>query len=101
LSAYVYPSLGCKSVADIDKRAIVACLKPLWVTKPETAKRVRARIEQILARATALDLRQGDNPASWSLLRHLPPVAQGAGGAAPRGAALRGGAGVRAPVKKP
>lgn len=52
----------------------MAVLKPIWTAKPETAKRVRARIEKVLARATALDLRHGDNPASWSLLQHLLPT---------------------------
>jgi integrase len=75
LAAYAYPRLGLKDVANIDKRDVVAVLRPIWTTKPETAKRVRARIEQVLARATALDLRHGDNPAAWSLLRHLLPAA--------------------------
>jgi integrase len=75
LAAYVFPRLGSKNVADIGKHDVLAVLRPIWTAKPETAKRVRARIEQVLARATALDLRQGDNPASWSLMRHLLPAA--------------------------
>jgi integrase len=35
---------------------------------------LRARIEQVLNRATALDLREGDNPAAWSLMQHLLPT---------------------------
>lgn len=73
LKAYVYPTIGSKDVAAVTKSDVVRCLRPIWLSKPETAKRVRARIEQILSRATALDLRQGDNPASWNLMRHLLP----------------------------
>ncbi|MGC1864066.1 MAG: integrase arm-type DNA-binding domain-containing protein [Methylocystis sp.] len=73
LAAYVYPHIGDKDVAAISKSDIVRCLKPIWLSKSETAKRVRARIEQILSRATALDLRQGDNPAALGLMQHLLP----------------------------
>jgi integrase len=75
LAAYAYPRLGSKNVADIGKHDVLACLRLIWAAKPETAKRVRARIEQVLARATALDYRKGDNPAAWSLMRHLLPAA--------------------------
>ena len=40
-------------------------LEPIWRTKPETASRVRGRIETVLDWATARDHRQGDNPARW------------------------------------
>jgi integrase len=38
-------------------------LEPIWTAKPETAGRLRARIEKVLDRATARRLRTGDNPA--------------------------------------
>jgi integrase len=75
LAAYVFPRLGSKDVAAITKADVRACLRPIWTAKPETAKRLRARIEQVLNRATALDYREGDNPAAWSLMRHLLPAA--------------------------
>ncbi|MEE4454760.1 tyrosine-type recombinase/integrase [Novosphingobium resinovorum] len=39
-------------------------LRPIWHKKPETAKRVRGRIERVLGAAKALGLRSGPNPAS-------------------------------------
>ena len=54
---------------------VLAALQPLWAEKPETASRVRGRIERVLDAAKARGLRDGDNPARWrghlSLL--LPP----------------------------
>jgi len=40
-------------------------LEPIWTTKPETAGRVRGRIESVLDWATARGYRQGENPARW------------------------------------
>ena len=47
LEQYAYPKLGKVPVAEIDTALVVAVLKPIWRTKPETAKRVRGRIEAI------------------------------------------------------
>lgn len=44
---------------------VVAVLKPLWQTKPETASRLRGRIERVLDAAKAHGLRVGENPARW------------------------------------
>jgi len=43
----------------------VKVLEPIWTEKPETASRVRGRIEAILDWATARGYRQGENPARW------------------------------------
>jgi integrase len=40
-------------------------IEPIWATKPETANRVRGRIETILDWATVRGYRQGENPARW------------------------------------
>jgi integrase len=40
-------------------------LEPIWTTKPETASRVRQRIEAVLDYATAIEAREGVNPARW------------------------------------
>ena len=40
-------------------------LEPIWTTKPETAKRVRGRIELILDWARVSGHRSGENPARW------------------------------------
>ena len=44
---------------------ILAVLQPIWLEKPETASRVRGRIERILDAAKAKGLREGENPARW------------------------------------
>jgi integrase len=51
----------------VDTDAVLAVLRPIWQTKPETAKRVRGRIERILDAAKAHGLRSRDsmNPAAW------------------------------------
>jgi hypothetical protein len=65
-------SLAAYAGAIMDKRVdaistddVEAILKPIWTTKPETADRVRNRIERILAAATARKFRTGPNPAQW------------------------------------
>jgi integrase len=46
---------------------VLRALRPIWMVKPETASRVRGRIEKILAAAKARGLRPRDaiNPALW------------------------------------
>ena len=44
---------------------VLSVLKPLWNEKPETASRVRGRIERVLDAAKAQGLRSGENPARW------------------------------------
>lgn len=51
----------------IDTEAVLSVLKPLWVRAPETASRLRGRIEAILdaARARGQVGRNEANPARW------------------------------------
>jgi integrase len=49
----------------IDTEAVLAVLKPLWQTMPETASRLRGRIEAVLDAAKAKGYRSGENPAAW------------------------------------
>jgi integrase len=44
---------------------VLAALRPLWKEKPETASRLRGRIERVLDAAKAQGLRNGENPARW------------------------------------
>jgi integrase len=44
---------------------VLSILKPLWNSKPETASRLRGRIERVLDAARAQGLRDGENPARW------------------------------------
>ncbi len=72
LRKHVLPVLGSLTVAAIDTPLVLKVLKPVWESAPETASRVRGRIESILDWATVSGFRQGDNPARWSgHLEHL------------------------------
>lgn len=44
---------------------MLAVLKPIWTEKPETASRLRGRIEKVLDAAKAKGHRSGENPARW------------------------------------
>jgi len=65
LESYVFPVIGRLSVASIDTGLVLKCLEPIWTTVPETASRVRGRIEAVLDWCTARQYRTGDNPARW------------------------------------
>jgi integrase len=62
---YAFPKLGKLAVADIDLGSVLGVLEPIWLTKTETASRVRGRIEAVLDWAAVRNLRTGDNPARW------------------------------------
>jgi integrase len=65
LATYVYPVFGSLPVQAVDVRLVMNAIEPIWTTKPETASRVRGRIESVLDWATARGFRQGENPARW------------------------------------
>jgi integrase len=75
LQAYVYPLIGDMVAGAVDGSAVLRVLRqsvgrgkearPLWEAKPETASRVRGRIEAVLDYAKVRGLRDGDNPAAW------------------------------------
>ena len=75
LATYVYPVIGDLPVAAIDAGLVVQVLDPIWTEKPETASRVRGRIEAVLDAATVRGFRQGPNPAQWKgNLAHILPA---------------------------
>jgi len=65
LKTYVYPLIGDLPVATIDTSLVMKVLQPIWNAKPETASRLRGRIEAILNWATVSEFRTGLNPARW------------------------------------
>lgn len=65
LATYVYPVMGDLPVAAIGTAHVLSILEPIWKAKPETASRVRGRIETILDAAKARGYREGENPARW------------------------------------
>jgi integrase len=58
-------SLANKPITEIDTEDILAVLKPIWLSKSETASRLRGRIEHVLDAARATGHRAGENPARW------------------------------------
>ena len=76
IATYAEPIIGALTVQAIDTGAVMRVLEqerldknkkptPLWQLRPETAYRLRGRIEQILDWATARGYRTGENPARW------------------------------------
>ena len=65
LQSYAYPKLGSIDVKAIETVHVLDILNPIWNAKPETANRVRQRIEAVLDYASAKGLRTGTNPARW------------------------------------
>lgn len=68
--------LGNLPVGEVDTQAVLSVLQPIWSRTPETASRLRGRIELVLDYAATQGWRQGDNPARWRghLKNVLPPV---------------------------
>lgn len=75
LETYAYPVIGKKPISDITKIDVLAILEPIWLTKNETASRLRGRIETIIDYAKAKEYFEGDNPAAWKgMLKPLLPM---------------------------
>jgi integrase len=75
IATYASPIFGSLPVEAIDTALVTQALEPIWTSKPETASRLRGRVERILAWATVRGYRSGQNPAQ---LKHhldqlLPP----------------------------
>src|SRR5258708_3544051 len=62
LKAYAYPAFGDRRVDQIDTPEILKALSPIWLTKQETARRVRQRIGAVLDWPKAAGFRAGSNP---------------------------------------
>ena len=82
LACYAYPVLGDMTVSTIDTAAVLRVVEPIWLSKTETANRVRGRIESVLDWATVRGHRSGDNPARWK--GHLAGVLPAPGAVAQR-----------------
>ena len=73
LTVYAAP-IRDKRVSEIETDDVLRVLKPLWQTRPETASRLRGRIERVLDYAKAHGWRSGENPALWrGHLRNVLP----------------------------
>ncbi|MCA0359202.1 MAG: integrase arm-type DNA-binding domain-containing protein [Proteobacteria bacterium] len=78
LATYVYPVMGELPVGSIGTGHVLQILEPIWQDKPETASRIRGRIETVLDAAKARGYREGENPARWRghIAQILPPRAR-------------------------
>jgi integrase len=65
LATYAFPKIGKQPVASIDTDLVLRVLEPIWTTKPETASRLRQRIQAVLDWASARGYRSKENPAQW------------------------------------
>ena len=74
LETYAGP-IRQKSVADVDTDDVLRVLQPIWQKRPETASRLRGRIERVLDFAKVRGWRSGENPALWrGHLAHILPA---------------------------
>lgn len=71
LAEYVFPTFGDKCVDLVDSADILKVLSPIWLTKAETARRVRQRIGAVLDWAKTAGFRSGDNPVT-TITKGLP-----------------------------
>jgi integrase len=75
LATHVLPKIGALPVASIDTAQVLRVLQPAWTKIPETASRLRSRIEAVLDWARVNKYREGENPARWrGHLDHLLPA---------------------------
>jgi hypothetical protein len=86
LRAYAQPVVGRLAVAEIDVPLVLKVLEQsveaersyaagaLWTARPETANRLRGRMEAVLEWCKARGHRGGDNPAAWSILGKVLPA---------------------------
>ena len=65
LETYAFPIIGGLPVSNVDTSLVLKVLEPIWITKTETAARLRGRIESILDWAKVRGYRAGENPARW------------------------------------
>jgi integrase len=86
LRTYAEPVIGALPIADIDVPSVLKVLEqsvqaertypagPLWIARPETANRLRGRIEAVLDWAKARGHRTSDNPAAWEVIGKVLPA---------------------------
>ena len=65
IETYANPVFGNLPVGDVATTHVLAAIEPVWLSKPETASRLRGRIERILDFAKTRGWRSGENPAAW------------------------------------
>lgn len=71
LETYAFPSMRSIPVDKIESKEILAALSPIWIEKPETARRVKQRMKTVFDYAKAKGWRASDNPVE-GISRVLP-----------------------------
>jgi integrase len=71
LKKYAFPFFGDRPVDQVGTPEVLKALSQIWLTKPETARRVRQRIGTVLDWAKATGHRSGDNPIN-GIAKGLP-----------------------------
>lgn len=71
LTKYAFPALGDRRVDQIETPDILQVLSPIWLAKPETARRVKQRIATVMDWAKAAGHRSGENPVA-GVVKGLP-----------------------------
>ena len=65
LERHAFPVIGNMPVSEIALPQVLKVLEPIWLEKPETASRVRQRMETVMTWATVSRHREGENPCRW------------------------------------
>jgi integrase len=73
LETYAFPKIGDMTVDRIDRRELLDVLSPIWIEKPETARRVRQRMGAVLDWAFVKGYRETEAPLR-ALSKALPKV---------------------------
>ena len=72
LATYAFPIFGSLYISDLNTDLVLKAIEPIWITKAETASRVRQRIETVWDWARARKYVEGENPAR--LRGHLDKI---------------------------
>lgn len=62
LETYAHPHIGAMKINTVTSAHVLDVLNPIWLSKPETARRVRQRMEEVFRWAKAANHVSGDNP---------------------------------------
>lgn len=62
---YVYCFIGKKDISEVNSTDIYNILDPIWQQKPETARRIKGRIDNVMSFAIAREYRSNPNPVNW------------------------------------
>lgn len=62
LETYAFPLIGSHACAEIEQADILKVLQPIWLEKPETARRVRQRMRTVMDWARTAGYFEGVNP---------------------------------------